>query len=166
VTREARAANDRAAFRNAMRRCRYAELREGAWARPDNLPRASAPDDVWAIIDAQCSFWTGRPDGDERTLTDELFAPKLWADRAHELSDGLAAVTAALRGGEHDRLADAFVAGAATLQHVRNDPLLPREVLPGRWPGTELRDTYRTYQRAFTAAAGAWFREVDGGPHQ
>lgn len=160
VTREARAANDRAAFRNAMRRCHYAELREGGWARPDNLPRESAPRDLWAVIDAQCSWWAGRPDGDERALVDRLFAPKPWAERARELSDRLETVTAALAAGEHDRLADAFVTGAATLQHIRNDPLLPRELLPGGWPGTAVRDKYRTYQRAFSSAAGAWFRST------
>src|SRR5689334_8314886 len=92
VTREARAANARAAFRTAMGRCRYAEVREGCCTRPDNLPRESAPEDAWATVDAQCSWWTGRPEGDERSLADELFTPKLWADRARDLADGLALV--------------------------------------------------------------------------
>jgi phenylacetic acid degradation operon negative regulatory protein len=163
VTREARSASARAAFRTAMRRCRYAEVREGCWTRPDNLPRDAAPEDAWATVDAQSSWWTGRPDGDERALADELFAPKRWADRARELSDHLATLTVALGDGSHDRLAESFVAGAATLQHVRNDPLLPRDVLPGGWPGNEVRDAYRKYQRAFAAAAQAWFRDVDEG---
>jgi phenylacetic acid degradation operon negative regulatory protein len=166
VIREARAPRARAAFRNAMRRCRYAEVREGCWTRPDNLPRESAPADVWAIVDAQCSWWVGRPDGDERVLTDDLFRPKGWAQRASELSDLLATVTVALRAGEQDRLADAFVAGAATLQHVRNDPLLPREVLPGGWPGSQLRDAYRKYQGAFSNAATEWFRHREDGEHR
>src|SRR5689334_19682666 len=46
VVREARAASARAAFRQAMRRCRFAEVREGCWTRPDNLPRESAPADA------------------------------------------------------------------------------------------------------------------------
>jgi len=162
VTREARAASARAAFRNAMRRCRYVEVREGCWTRPDNIPRESAPEEQWAIIDAQCSWWNGRPEGDERQMVDELFAPKEWAERARELLDGLVDVTAGLHSGERDNLADAFVAGAATLQHIRNDPLLPRELLPGGWPGRELRSAYGKYQRAFSVSAGEWFRSVDG----
>jgi phenylacetic acid degradation operon negative regulatory protein len=160
VTREARAASARAAFRNAMRRARYAEVREGCWTRPDNLPRASAPDDVWEIVDAQCSWWSGRPENGERTLTDELFAPRAWADRARDLLARLAHATERLRAGDTGALADGFIVGAATLQHVRNDPLLPREVLPGRWPGNELRDAYRKYQGAFAITAGDWFRSA------
>jgi phenylacetic acid degradation operon negative regulatory protein len=161
VTREARSASDRAAFRTAMRRCRYAEVREGCWTRPDNLPRDAAPEDAWTTVDAQCSWWSGRPEGDERALTDELFAPKRWADRARELTDHLATLTVALRDGASASLAESFVAGAATLQHVRNDPLLPRDVLPGGWPGTQIRDAYRKYQRAFVVAAQTWFRQAD-----
>jgi phenylacetic acid degradation operon negative regulatory protein len=78
------------------------------------------------------------------------------------LSARLAAESTALHGGAHDRLPDAFVAGAAALQHVRNDALLPAELLPADWPGADLRAQYRTYQRAFAEAAGAWFRALDG----
>jgi phenylacetic acid degradation operon negative regulatory protein len=163
VTREARAARARAAFRTAMRRCRFAEVREGCWTRPDNLPRAAAPAEAWAVVDAQCSWWTGRPEGDERALADSLFRPKEWASRAAALTDELAQVTDELRAGRTDALADAFTLGAATLQHVRNDPLLPREVLPGGWPGPRLRDAYRVYQRVFGAAAAAWFRAAERG---
>jgi phenylacetic acid degradation operon negative regulatory protein len=161
VTREARAANARAAFRNAMRRARYAEVREGCWTRPDNLPRESAPDEVWAIVDEQCSWWSGRPEREERTLADDLFAPRAWAERARDLLERLAVVTDRLRAGETDALAGGFIVGAATLQHIRNDAMLPREVLPGRWPGNELRDAYRKYQGAFSVTAGDWFRSAD-----
>jgi phenylacetic acid degradation operon negative regulatory protein len=161
VTREARTPRKRAAFRDAMRRCHYAELREGCWVRPDNLPRESAPPEAWAILDEQCTWWTGRPEGDERELSDRLFAPKEWGERAREMRGALVSMTQTLREGEHDGLGDAFVTGAAALQHIRNDPLLPRDVLPGRWPGTELRDAYRKYQRAFSLAAGHWFRGVE-----
>ena len=37
-------------------------VREGAWTRPDNLPRASAPAESWRVVDEQCSWWSGRPD--------------------------------------------------------------------------------------------------------
>ena len=162
VNGAARDAADRAALRDAMRRTRYAELREGCWARPDNLPRSSAAADVWAVVDGQCTWWSGAPDADERALAAALFAPGEWAQRARELRSRLANVTSALRGGAHDRLADGFVVGAAALQHVRNDPLLPARLLPARWPGASLRDAYREYQAAFAAAAGEWFRAGAG----
>jgi phenylacetic acid degradation operon negative regulatory protein len=158
----ARDASDRAALRDAMRRARLAELREGCWARPDNLPRAAAPADTWAVIDEQCTWWTGTPDGDERALANELFAPGPWASRARDLRARLERVTTGLRGGAHDRLAEGFVVGAAALQHVRNDPLLPARLLPARWPGAPLRAAYREYQAAFAAAAGSWFRSGSG----
>jgi phenylacetic acid degradation operon negative regulatory protein len=162
VVGAARDPADRAALRDAMRRARYAELREGCWTRPDNLPRPAAPADAWAVIDEQCTWWTGAPDGDERDVANALFAPAPWAARARDLRGRLVRVTAALRGGEHERLADGFVVGAAALQHVRNDPLLPARLLPARWPGAPLRDAYREYQAAFAAAAGAWFRSGSG----
>src|SRR5690349_21567598 len=75
-----RAASVRASLRSALRRCRYAELREGVWARPDNLPRESAPDEFWTIIDEQCRWWRGNPDGDDRAIADRLFATAAWAE--------------------------------------------------------------------------------------
>jgi phenylacetic acid degradation operon negative regulatory protein len=141
-----------------MRRARLAELREGCWARPDNLPRSAAPDDAWAVIDAQCARWRGVPDGDARAVARELFDPQAWAARARDLMRRTSAATDRLRHDGAGALADAFVLGAATLQHVRNDPLLPSALLPARWPGDDLRAAYREYQQGFAAATAAWFR--------
>ena len=47
----------------------------------------------------------------------------------------LADVTRRLEGGVSGLEADAFLAGAAALVHVRADPLLPAELLPPVWPG-------------------------------
>ena len=47
----ARSAAERAALRDAARRLRMVELREAVWARPDNLPRAAAPAEAWAVAD-------------------------------------------------------------------------------------------------------------------
>jgi phenylacetic acid degradation operon negative regulatory protein len=167
VMGEARSAAARAALREAMRGCRYAELREGCWTRPANLPRESAPEDAWAVADEQCSWWTARADdaGAVGELVASLFAPATWAARARELSSRLHDDVDALGRGDHERLAGAFVAGAAALQHVRNDPLLPAALLPPDWPGDELRAQYRTYQKVFGDAARAWFRTVDGVAH-
>ncbi len=162
VTSEARSAPARAALRDAMRRCRYAEMREGCWTRPDNLPREAAPDEARAVVDEQCTWWTGRPDDriDVDELVASLFAPGEWSARARVLARRLGNEVDALRAGSHERLPEAFVAGAAALQHVRNDPLLPEALLPADWPGDELRAQYRTYQRAFADAAAAWFRST------
>jgi phenylacetic acid degradation operon negative regulatory protein len=95
-------------------------------------------------------------------LVESLFEPEDWASRARALSSRLADDSSALRAGDHGRLAGAFVAGAAALRHIRNDPLLPPSLLAAGWPGDELRSQYRTYQQAFGDAAAAWFRAVDG----
>lgn len=154
----ARDAAARATFRQAMRRVRFAELREGVWTRPDNLPRASAPPDSWAVVEAQCSWWSGRPDDDPKALAAALFAPGAWADRARVLVEHVAGHTRALAAGIDDSLAPGFVAGAALLQHARRDPVLPAALLPDDWPGGELRSAYARFQRTFTAALTATFR--------
>jgi phenylacetic acid degradation operon negative regulatory protein len=155
----ARSADDRGALRDAVRRLRMAELREGVWARPDNLPRSAAPVDAWKAADAQCAWWRGRPDPDAVALADDLFDPAAWATRARSLTRRLEASTGALDVERGERIADAFVVGASALAHVRSDPLLPTELCGVDWPGDALRHSYREYQSAFGAAAREWFRQ-------
>ncbi len=159
VTAGARSADDRGALRDAVRRLRMAELREGVWARPDNLPRGAAPVDAWKAADAQFSWWRSRPDADPIGLADRLFDPSAWAARARTLTGRLQASTVALDPEHGDRIADAFVVGAGALAHVRSDPLLPSELCGSDWPGDALRQAYREYQTAFAAAARQWFRD-------
>ena len=126
----ARTPTERAALRDAMRRLRMVELREGVWSRPDNLPRASAPDGAWDVADAQCHV-VDRPS--RRTTRQlaaaELFAPEAWADRARMLRRRLDAATDGTSiASDGAAIADAFVVGAAALAHVRADPLLPAEL--------------------------------------
>ena len=151
VTGAARAADARSALRDAMRRVRHGEVREGVWARPHNLPVASAPAEAWATVDAQCSWWTGAPNDDAARLATDLFAPEVWATRARELQARLDRAAAAIAAGD-DALAPGFVVGAASLQHARRDPLLPRELLAPDWPGDDLRGAYRRFQLAFAAS--------------
>jgi phenylacetic acid degradation operon negative regulatory protein len=158
VEHPARTAADRAALRDVMRRLRFGELREGSWARPDNLGAGAADPASWEVADAQCAWWNGRPDGAEDELVDRLFAPAEWSAVAHELGKDLAAATRALNGGEDTALAHAFVAGAAVVAHLRADPLLPRELCPRSWPGDRLRAAYAQYEAEFSAAVQAWFR--------
>jgi len=157
VTSAARTAAVRSALRDAMRRVRAAELREGVWTRPDNLPRASAPQDAWDVVDAQCAWWTGTPERDPAALAAELFDPAGWAKEAARLTTGLERVTRLVEDDERN-LADAFAAGAAALAHVRGDPLLPAELGPSGVAGDDLRAAYGAYERSFSAALRAWFR--------
>src|SRR3954470_6446176 len=120
-----RSAGDRAALRDAMRRARFAELREGVWTRPDNLPPESAAQQTWSVIDAQCARWRGRPDDDPVPLVSTLFATTPWTRRAASLTKRLRVAARGVGRGGDRALADAFVAGAAGLAHIRSDPLLP-----------------------------------------
>jgi phenylacetic acid degradation operon negative regulatory protein len=148
--------SERAALRACMRRLHYASLREGVWTRPDNLPRASAPVESWQIADAQCIWWTGRPDDDPAELSEALFDSAGWSERAEFLSGRLRIVTRALGSGP-DALAEGFVTGAAALAHVRADPLLPRELTADTAAGDALRSAYRAYEAAFSDALRTWF---------
>jgi len=155
-----REASERNALREEMRRLRFAAMREGMWTRPDNLPRDCAPTESWRVADAQCTWWSGRPDGDAAALARELFEPGVWVPRAEMLTDRLAGVSAALTRAGDGALAEGFVVGAAALAHVRADPLLPRELAAdAAAAGVALRRTYGTYERAFSAALRAWFQQ-------
>jgi len=156
VERGSRAATRRQHLRDAMRRLRFAELREGVWLRPDNLPASAATPGARAIADEQARWFNARPDGDGAELV-ALFAPDAWASEARVLCTRLEHTADALAREPEGAIADAFVLGAATLQHVRADPLLPAELLATPWPGRALRDVYHAYQDAFATAVADWF---------
>jgi len=154
----ARNATERSALREAGRRLRMVELRDGVWCRPDNLPRAAAPADAWDVADAQCAWWIGRPEPEAIAGVLRRFGADEWAARARVLRDRLQASTAALDGADGETIADAFTVGAAALAHVRADPLLPSELCGRNWPGGALRDAYDEYRSAFARAVRDWFR--------
>jgi phenylacetic acid degradation operon negative regulatory protein len=154
----ARSAPERAALRDAGRRLRMVELRDGVWCRPDNLPRAAAPAAAWDVADAQCAWWVGRPSAEALGDVSERFAAEEWAGRARMLREHLDASTAALDGADGETIAGAFTVGAAALAHVRADPLLPAELCGRDWPGGALRDAYGEYRTAFARAVRDWFR--------
>jgi phenylacetic acid degradation operon negative regulatory protein len=138
---------------------RFAALREGVWTRPDNLPTESAPAEAWRAANAQCAWWSGRPDDDPVALADALFASGEWARRAIALEVHLAAVTSALAEAPDGALAGAFVAGAASLAHLRADPLLPDELVSDASAGAALRRAYTAYEAEFSQALRGWFLE-------
>ncbi len=153
VTGTARPASDRAALRRAMGQLRMAELREGVWVRPDNLPAESLP-----VADEQCAWFAGRfLDGVD---ANELFDLDSWARSAAELLRSLDETVDGLRARDASVLGDTFVIAAATTRHLTLDPLLPAPLLPADWPGEKLRDAYDDYQRHFAATWRAWYRST------
>jgi phenylacetic acid degradation operon negative regulatory protein len=127
-----------------------AEWREGVWIRPANLADL--------VEDPRCAWLDVRPESDPVELAGGLFDPAGWGRNAERLLARLAVATHAMRVDPEAAMVTAFLAGAASLHHIRSDPLLPDALLPDPWPGRALRDAYRAYQREFTAAARAWFR--------
>lgn len=154
VVAEGRPATERAQLRSAMVALRHAELREGVWLRPANLPTGLLPD-AEAVVAAQCTLLDARPH-DPRALATDLWELTGWADRAGQLRARLAVLGARLEAGDHDALAEAFVASADALRHLQADPLLPAELLPAEWPGPALRAEHAAYDRAFKATLGEW----------
>ena len=154
----ARTAADRSALREVMRRLRYAGVREGVWTRPDNLPRASGPNESWDVADEQCQWWDSEPDRDSRALAESLFAVSTWVASARRATRTLGASARGLAKGSERALADAFIAGASALAVIRLDPLLPAELGESTRVGNELRAAYHEYEAAITPAIRTWFR--------
>lgn len=125
---------ERAALRENLSGRRMAELREGVWMRPANLrrPLGLEDDPVLEVLRAE-------PHGDPVTLTGRLWDLASWTDAAHGLLKAFEATTSR---SPAERLATA----AALVRHLTTDPLLPADLLPGSWPGGELRASYAQYR--------------------
>lgn len=153
-----RSAADRATLREALRALRLVELREGAWARPDNLHDDRSPEAL-AVAQQWCRRWGGaRPDPTPRPA--DLWDLAAWAETAEALRADMSALLGGLEAGDPDELADGFVTSAAVLRHLQSDPLLPAELLPRRWPGSALRSDYDRYDAAYRAVLRTWFTEA------
>jgi phenylacetic acid degradation operon negative regulatory protein len=152
---DARAADDRAALRDALAALRLAELREGAWGRPDNLAPDRSPE-ARHVVDAWCTRWTGAHP-DPAPDVDGLWDLTTWRTDADQLSDRMAGLLARLENGDVDALADGFVVSASVLRLFQHDPLVPDALLPADWPGAEIRRTYDRYDAAYRATLRAWF---------
>lgn len=157
VTGEARPAADRTALRRAARDLRLGALREGVWMRPANLDLDDRPDAV-GVVANQCLRMDAHPAADGSHLAAELWDLDGWAQRAGRLSAALAASRPALDAGDLGALAHGFVLSAAVLRHLQADPLLPEALLPGSWPGADLRAGWTAWNRAFGAVWTDWYR--------
>lgn len=151
VTAERRAAAARAELRDALMRARLGELREGVWARPDNISLALA-----SVVDEQCT--TMRASDIEPALVGKLWDLEGWQDRARSLRSDMKQLVRPLERGDTLALADGFVISAAVLRHFQADPLLPDSLLPARWPGRALRADYDRFDTAYRAVLRDWFR--------
>lgn len=151
-----RSAADRTALRNAMGKLRMAELREGVWMRPDNLPDEAASAEAIAIARQQCDWFTCRPEGDAAALASQLFPLTDWADRVTLILARMKQTIPALEDGDLDQLSPAFILAAAGIAHVRADPILPADLLPKNWPGKKLRTACERYDKTFQRAWRRW----------
>jgi phenylacetic acid degradation operon negative regulatory protein len=140
------AAEVRGQRRRALTALRLAELRQGVWTRPDNIPLEAdgAFDDLTRFV--------GRPTGDAVALAAQLWDLDGWAGRARTLSAEMRAMPPV--GPE--QLAPGFVLSAAVLRHLQADPLLPETLLPVSWPGGELRGVYDAFDARYRAVLGEW----------
>ena len=136
-----RSATARHELRTAATRLGLGFVRDGCWARPNNLDRGRHAA-ARAVVEQQClTFVAARTDS---ALIDceQLFALSDWAQAARHLHDSIAAETARTVNATDDRRRQFLLAIAAT-RHLRTDPLLPRPLLPDDWPGDDLRSAYR-----------------------
>lgn len=120
-------ARARADMRNTLRECRFGELREGVWLRPDNL-EVRLPKQVTA----RARLLSARDD-DAAGLARRLWDLPVWARAGQRLLDDMA-------GADDTR--GRFVAAAGMVRHLLTDPVLPDELLPSGWPGSALRQAY------------------------
>jgi phenylacetic acid degradation operon negative regulatory protein len=154
ITGEARPAAERAGLRTALAALRAAEVREGVWMRPDNLPAGVLPD-AERTVAHRTLVLTSTVDH-PAALAEELWDLDGWARRARELEARLDHLSDRL--DTDGAMASAFVTLAAVLRHLQADPLLPAELLPSGWPGPDLRAGQAQADAAFKVAMAAWQR--------
>jgi phenylacetic acid degradation operon negative regulatory protein len=153
VVSERRAAGARAELRDALENARLSELREGVWLRPDNIDVTWSP-----VVEEQCTTVHAR-DVDP-ALVGRLWPLDEWTAHANRLRSEMRPLVAPLERGDTSALAEGFVVSAAVLRHFQADPLLPEELLPRHWPGTELRDEYDRFDMAYRALLRDYFRSL------
>jgi phenylacetic acid degradation operon negative regulatory protein len=127
-----RSGAERTALRDVLTGARLAELREGVWARPANLPRPPS----YAVNPVLACF-RSTPTDDPAVMAARLWDLEAWSSTGHALVELLRTTSEpALR----------LAVAARMVRHLSADPLLPLELRPAGWPGAGLRSTYAAYQ--------------------
>ena len=154
-----RPAGERARLREATRRLRLAEVREGCWARPDNLDPSRAPAER-DVVDAQCLTVRGaRPDDPGAFVAGFDLAG--WSATGRDLLDAMATAQPALDERDPGALAETFHIDAAVVRHLVADPALPAELEPRDWPASELREAFGRFDAGFKATWRAWYHAFE-----
>ncbi len=146
-----RPADERASLRSDLTGARLAELREGVWLRPDNIPRIELPPRDELVV------LRSRPDDDPEKLARRLWDLDAWSLHSQELRRRLGELIGPLEAGDRGVLTDGFVLSAEVLRHLRTDPLLPPALVNREWPGDDLRVDYEQYDRAYRQVLRSWF---------
>jgi phenylacetic acid degradation operon negative regulatory protein len=152
ITRTGSTAEVRSARRRALAYARLAELREGVWMRPGNLA-VQVPDEQMTDVELMLAVPT-----DPDRLVAELWDMGDWSMRAEALLEQLTV----LSPDGPDALAPGFELSAAVLRHLQADPLLPAELLPPDWLGTQLRKVYDLWDMRYRSTLREWSRAVAG----
>lgn len=129
-------ARSRAALRTTLQQKRFGELREGVWLRPDNLDPELAAD-----VGDRVRVLKGR-DANPADLAAQLWDLPGWARTAQAMLDEMTAAT---------DVPGRFVVAAAMVRHLLVDPVLPAELLPGDWPGADIRTAYTNFAAGLAA---------------
>jgi phenylacetic acid degradation operon negative regulatory protein len=153
VTLDRRDAETRSQLRTEMRRHHFCEQREGVWTRPNNLDLHNLEN-----MAAQCRIWNAEPQDDAQQFANDLFGITEWQERATTLLSLHRESNRVSTTATPQELRDSFLLSAATLSHLRADPLLPASLLPSNWRGEQLRDVYQRRAGEFSTAVGQWFR--------
>ncbi len=150
----ARAKDDRAELRTAATTLGLAEIRDGVWMRPSNLPPDRNPEAV-AVLEAQATRCTAHP-ADGVGLARVAWDLNGWSNTASSFVVALGRS----RSVGRDQLPEAFALAAEVVRHLLHDPQLPAKLLPKDWPGNALRQSYTKHETLLQAALRDFFAEV------
>jgi phenylacetic acid degradation operon negative regulatory protein len=160
VSLERRSAADRLELRKAAIALHLAELREGVWLRPDNLDSQRLPASR-VVLDQQCIHFHGAATDISPSQLRSLFCLDQWAADARVLIEAMnVELRRNKRADSAEGLADQFALSIAVVRHLQLDPQLPVELIPARWPGHTLRDTYRRFDDAFKRRMNSAYRRA------
>jgi len=151
VTAPRRSVAERRAFRTHMANLRMGELRPDTWMRPANLepPRG---DEGLTIVRGSLDG------GDPAALVGRLWPLHEIAGTATTLTRRLDDTLVALDDRRGEALPPTITLAAEVVRFLRAEPLLPPTLTPRPWPPDELRERYRTFDRAL----GRTLRSVVG----